>query len=123
MDWQQQQQKNEISVRELISTLKRKEKRGRGMNGRTFYQNPRTQGKSDEHHHSPDKSTSSEVKKKKVDLSKNKHVQGIDCRPFEIEGRLIKSMEKSTSCNSRISLKSLLNVYLCVVFYTYIVSC
>ena len=39
--------KSEISVRELISPLKRK-KRRHGMNGRTFSPNPRKRGKS--HH-------------------------------------------------------------------------
>ena len=39
--------KSEISVRELISTLKKKKKeRRRGMNGRIFSQNPRKRGKS-----------------------------------------------------------------------------
>ena len=41
--------KSEISVRELISTLKKK-KRWRGMNGRTFSQNSRTREKSHHHH-------------------------------------------------------------------------
>ena len=40
------------SLRELISTLKQKtKKRRRGMNSRTFSQNPRTRGKSHHHHH------------------------------------------------------------------------
>ena len=42
--------KNRISVRELISTLKKKKSR-RGINCRTFSQNPRTRGKSHHHHH------------------------------------------------------------------------
>ena len=41
--------KSEISVRELVSTLKKK-KRRRGMNCRTFSQNTRTRGKSHHHH-------------------------------------------------------------------------
>ena len=42
--------KSGISVRELISTLKKKKKkRRRGMNGQTFSPNPRKRGKS--HHH------------------------------------------------------------------------
>ena len=41
--------KSGINVRELISTKKKKKKRRRGMNCRTFSQNPRTRGKS--HHH------------------------------------------------------------------------
>ena len=40
--------KNRISVRELISTLKKKKKAQTGMNGRTFSQNPCKRGKS--HH-------------------------------------------------------------------------
>ena len=43
--------KSEISVRELISTLKKKKKHRRGMNCRTLPQNPRTRGKSHHHHH------------------------------------------------------------------------
>ena len=41
--------KSGISVRELISSLKKKKKRRRGMNGRTFSRIPRKRGKS--HHH------------------------------------------------------------------------
>ena len=42
--------KDGINVRELISTLKKKKKRRRGMSCRTFSQNPRTRGKNHHHH-------------------------------------------------------------------------
>ena len=45
--WTNPGRKSGISVRELISTLKKKRRR-RGMNGRTFCQHPRIQGKN--HH-------------------------------------------------------------------------
>ena len=41
--------KSGISLRELIATLKKKHRRG--LNCRTFSQNPRTRGKSRNHHH------------------------------------------------------------------------
>ena len=47
--------KNGISVRELLSNEKKKKneekKRSRGMNGRTFSQNPRKRGRSRHHQH------------------------------------------------------------------------
>ena len=50
--WTDPGQKNKISVCKLISTFKKKKCR-RGMNCRTFSQNPRTQGKSHHHNLSP----------------------------------------------------------------------
>ena len=43
--------KGEISVRELISTKKKKKKSRWGINCRTFFQSPRTRRKSHHHHH------------------------------------------------------------------------
>ena len=47
--WTDPDIKGGISVRELISTSKKKKKLRRGMNGRTFFHNPGKRGKS--HHH------------------------------------------------------------------------
>ena len=44
--WTDRGLKSGISLRELISSLKKKKKRRRGINCRTFSQNPRTPGKS-----------------------------------------------------------------------------